>query len=195
MSSSNQIPVNLDLEGGFAVGQSPQQAANTRRDSDDEYDHYYDAQHYNGALQDYDIYDDECDDDDYCQEGPEGYYYETPSNHDALEDSPQPQSIETSPSKQDLTTLGSTKPSTKPTAPRPVKTILGPPPTLLRTTTQVISSNLEKYHPHSFSIFSECQWESIVECRCESFAEVAASLHNASSTSKKDGCASVSSKV
>ncbi|KAL7479207.1 hypothetical protein ACHAW6_004947 [Cyclotella cf. meneghiniana] len=186
MSSSNEIPVQLDLEGGFVVGHSPRQATNTPRDYDDEYDEFYDAQHYNGALQDYDIYDDECDDDDYCHEGPEGYYYESPSDHhDALEDIPPQQSIETSPSKQDLTTLGCTKhPSSKSTNHRPIKTILGPPPTLLRTAAQVISSNLEKYSPHAFSIFSECQWESIVECRCESFAEVAASLHH-SSTSKK----------
>ncbi|KAL3777681.1 hypothetical protein HJC23_007657 [Cyclotella cryptica] len=183
---NNEIPVQLDLEGGFVVGQPPQPSTHTRRDSDGDHDEYFNARHFGGELQDYDIYDDECDDDDFCDEDlPEGYYYESPSNHDALEESQQQQSMESSPSKQDLTTLGSAKQTSKPQpTQRPIKTILGPPPTLLRTTTQVISSNLEKYHPHAFSIFSECQWESIIECRCESFTEVAASLHHQASSKK-----------
>ena len=210
MSNSNEIPVQLDLEGGFVVGQQKQSNSSQHQAVKEEYDEYYEAkvkeEYYEsspvkGEYYDHDAknnhcaikdeylddfnygFDKDCEGDAYCEE--EGY-------RGLHSDEDQEQSTE---KEQSTSTMKQSskesckKPTSKDSAP---KFIQGPPPSLLSLSLQVVSSNLEKYYPQSFAIFSECEWESVVACRCETFTSVSASLH---SNSKKLLMPPISEKI
>lgn len=191
---NNEILVQLDLEGGFAVGQELQSKTAVVKE---EFDEYYDCEYTNSkdsVKQEFGNHDangvaneigkqaakeeshetsikEEFDGDAYCME--ENSCNFSPYQDEFLASS----HIKEKTKVDELSTETGLSTKTKRTiTPRQTKMILGPPPSLLRHTMQVISSNLEKYHPCSFSIFSECQWESIVECRCESFDKLETSL-------------------
>jgi hypothetical protein len=209
--SGKEIPVQLDLEGGFVVGRKPKATVAIKQEFDEYYDHDFanravkeelDEQEYNSVRikaefkeyensqlaykmagraikeesEEYDYPNiaikEEIGSDAYCMD-----YYELPDQEE-----PEEISFKQHPIRKETTTDKGAKLSMKQSTkscsnvPRPTKTIIGPPPTLLRQTTQVVSSNIEKYHPFAFSIFSECQWESIVECRCETFDKIESSL-------------------
>lgn len=187
--SGNEIPVQLDLEAGLVVGQQTERktTAAIKEEFDEFYDNRIEEQDTNhtieGALVDqYNVraikaeLDGLAGANDAPREEFDAYcmdYYEQPEEHEPKESTLKqpPEDTKTNdPTKQ--STLKSNR-----SVHRPAKTIIGPPPTLLRQTIEVVAANLEKYHPFSLSIFSDCQWESIVECRCEKFNKIESSMH------------------
>ena len=190
MMNNSEIPVQLDLEGGFAVNKKPQSANVAVKEEFKEHHNYENVDSKISIKQEFDDYGanefagenikqvvkeelhqiaikEDIDGDAYCMDF-------LPHQDESLACRP----IKKEKKLAELSTNQSTK-TKRTTTLRQPKTILGPPPSLLRQAIQVISSNIENYHPCSFSIFSECQWESIIECRCETANKFeSSSLHN-----------------
>lgn len=198
MNNDNEVPVLLDLEGGYVVGQKTKPtvaikeetdecygyAANraVKEESDEEYkDHLAikeEPYEYNDRAikQEYDEGYDHIKEefgDAYCMD-----YYETLEQDESYNDSPEQLHPVGEGKTPDETSTKQPAQASNKDLPRSIKTIVGPPPTLLRMTTEIVASNIEKYQPSVFSILSECQWESIAECRCETYHKLESSIHN-----------------
>ena len=183
--NNQEIPVQLDLEPGLVVGHKTTAikeekfyGSDHRKNYDFESingDDFYDCNKLsatnNCAIKQESDGEDEFHDyestlDAYCMD-----YHELPNQDNTRESHTVNKPI------IDGTREGQTnsnQPDTTSPAPRPLKTIIGPPPSLIRQSTQIVACNIEKYHPASFSIFSECIWESVVKCRCEKYDKIKA---------------------
>ena len=179
----NNIPIQLDLESGLVVGHKTTTVKEEFCDDDHKNhdchpingDDFYDSNELpttsNCTIKQESDGEDEVHDydsthDAYCMD-----YYELP-NQDTICESHTVNEHTIDGTKKGQ--IDSKQPNKISPAPRPLKTIIGPPPSLLRQSTQIVASNIEKYHPASFSIFSECIWESVVKCRCEKYDETKA---------------------
>ncbi|KAL7471294.1 hypothetical protein ACHAXS_011593 [Conticribra weissflogii] len=188
---ADEVPVQLDLEGGFVVGASASSSTNrVSVDGDegraplvdddeffggarqhDDYDDYYDREYdqFSGGRDDY--YDsDEGDGEEDDREADDGYFdregaqqHNDYSRSDSADEDviEQPKNDLLSPTDCSSGAMAYSDVSNNSRTPKH----LYQPPTLLQLTIRTIASKIEKYPPHAMAMLSEHQWETVVEAR------------------------------